>query len=392
MLEQGYDMTVPGTLFHTDAGCAVWARALQPGGVGVFGALAPDNFGDVVPSTVGPAGVAGLNFGMDSGAGVAGVSSDASGVSGTSSSGTGVSGTSSSGTGVSGVSSSGTGVSGTSSDGTGIMAKSTSGRAVWGVSESFIATVGDSISGTGVWGASQSGTGVVGFAEGGGGGADLDLSEATGVLGRSDSPTGRGVWGVSTRFMGTVGDSQTGTGVWGHSGTGPGVVAVSDSGRGIQAKGNPAGHFEGDVEITGDVRLFNADCAEEFTTSGTEPIEAGAVVVIDDDGGLRLSDAPYDRRVAGVVSGGGGAPPAMTLNSRPTAERRFPVALIGRVLCMADASEQPIAVGDLLTTSPTPGHAMRASDPVRAFGAVIGKSLSRLSSGRGLIPILVALQ
>jgi hypothetical protein len=52
----------------------------------------------------------------------------------------------------------------------------------------------------------------------------------------------------------------------------------------------------------------------------------------------------------------------------------------------------PIEVGDLLTTSPTPGHAMKATDPVRAFGAVIGKALRALGDGQGLIPILVALQ
>jgi hypothetical protein len=35
---------------------------------------------------------------------------------------------------------------------------------------------------------------------------------------------------------------------------------------------------------------------------------------------------------------------------------------------------------------------MKASDRDRAFGSVIGKALERLSSGTGLIPILIALQ
>jgi hypothetical protein len=52
----------------------------------------------------------------------------------------------------------------------------------------------------------------------------------------------------------------------------------------------------------------------------------------------------------------------------------------------------PIEVGDLLTTSSCSGHAMKASDPFRAFGAVIGKALRPLASGRGKIPVLVALQ
>jgi hypothetical protein len=35
---------------------------------------------------------------------------------------------------------------------------------------------------------------------------------------------------------------------------------------------------------------------------------------------------------------------------------------------------------------------MKATDPARAFGAVIGKALAGLADGTGLLPILVALQ
>jgi hypothetical protein len=57
-----------------------------------------------------------------------------------------------------------------------------------------------------------------------------------------------------------------------------------------------------------------------------------------------------------------------------------------------DADYGAIGLGDLLTTSGTLGHAMRAADPARAFGAVVGKALGSLEQGRGLLPILVALQ
>jgi hypothetical protein len=57
-----------------------------------------------------------------------------------------------------------------------------------------------------------------------------------------------------------------------------------------------------------------------------------------------------------------------------------------------DAGFGAIAVGDLLTTSPTKGHAMRANDAARAFGAVLGKALGALKEGQGLVPILVTLQ
>jgi len=62
------------------------------------------------------------------------------------------------------------------------------------------------------------------------------------------------------------------------------------------------------------------------------------------------------------------------------------------VFCKVDASYSPIDRGDLLTTSETPGHAMKAADPRLAFGAILGKALRPLVAGRGLIPVLVALQ
>ena len=65
---------------------------------------------------------------------------------------------------------------------------------------------------------------------------------------------------------------------------------------------------------------------------------------------------------------------------------------MGKVFCKVDAQFGAIEVGDLLTTSPTPGHAMKTSDPFKAFGAVIGKALRPFTAGRGLIPILIALQ
>ena len=65
---------------------------------------------------------------------------------------------------------------------------------------------------------------------------------------------------------------------------------------------------------------------------------------------------------------------------------------MGRVFCKADARYSPIEIGDLLTTSHTPGHAMKAADPLKAFGAVIGKALKPLDEGDRLIPILVSLQ
>jgi hypothetical protein len=115
-------------------------------------------------------------------------------------------------------------------------------------------------------------------------------------------------------------------------------------------------------------------------------------MVFDNDGALRPCNTPYDRRVAGVVSGAGSYRPGIVLDRRPSALARAPIALAGKVFCQVCADSQGIVPGDLLTTAETPGHAMKATDRDRAFGAVLGKALGRLDGGTGMIPVLVALQ
>lgn len=60
--------------------------------------------------------------------------------------------------------------------------------------------------------------------------------------------------------------------------------------------------------------------------------------------------------------------------------------------CKVDADIAPIHCGDLLTTSPTKGHAQKVQDRSKAVGAIIGKALASRSKGKGIIPILVLLQ
>lgn len=149
----------------------------------------------------------------------------------------------------------------------------------------------------------------------------------------------------------------------------------------------------GDISAGGTIEGQGGDCAEYFDISGTEKIiEPGTVIVLDQEGKLRQSTDAYDKKVAGVVSGAGGCRPGIVLDKKPTENNRMPVALVGKVYCKVDAQYAPIEVGDLLTTSPTHGHGMKADDPLKAFGAVIGKSLRSLPEGKGLIPILIALQ
>jgi hypothetical protein len=149
---------------------------------------------------------------------------------------------------------------------------------------------------------------------------------------------------------------------------------------------------DGNVLVTGDITLSGADCAENFDVEEAQSLEPGMVMVIGDEEKVYQCTQAYDKRVAGVISGAGEYKPGMILGNNQSQNKRLPVALTGKVYCKVDTQYAPIAVGDLLTTSPSPGHAMKASDPLKAFGAILGKALRPLTQGEGLIPILVALQ
>lgn len=140
------------------------------------------------------------------------------------------------------------------------------------------------------------------------------------------------------------------------------------------------------LEITG------ADLAEKFPA--TERLEPGMVVAIDREhaGKLCLARSAYDRAVAGVVSGANDFAAGAILGNLPGHESAPAIALTGRVYVWCDATSGPIEPGDLLTSSDTPGHAMRATDRDRAHGAVVGKAMTRLAGGKGLVLVLVNLQ
>lgn len=340
---------------NSSAGAGVLGRSGGPGGTGVVG-------------TAGPAGGTGVRGDGDDGAGVLGVADTGSGVVGTSNSGAGVQGRTVDGVGVHGR-------AGDEHDDL-----SGSGRGVLGEARSATAVEGQSRSGVGVWGESQYGEGVHGV---------------------SSSRSVAAVAGIQ------LNPASTGAGVYGeHRGSGP------------------AGFFhgnvvvQGDIAVTGHLDFVGADFAEEFRLAGSpeadgadeagvdpDPAaryaEPGTVMVIDSDQSLRPSSTPYDRRVAGVVTGAGDLRPGVVLGRDPldggpledgSRQPRVAVALMGRTYCLVDASYGAVETGDLLTTSPTAGHAMRATEPTRAFGAVLGKALRPLAAGQGLVPILVTLQ
>jgi hypothetical protein len=274
--------------------------------------------------------------------------------------------------------------------------------------------------GHGVFGTSANWEGVHG---------ETNSTTAGGVAGIQLNPngTGAGVYGESrgkgpagffkgdVMVFGTVnadnpngralqGNSQTQDAIQGTSAapTHAGVSAVNTGdGFGLWAKAKTAGHFEGDVQVTGtitvdgDVVLTNQDCAEDFDIELCANIEPGTVMALSEHGLLQESQHAYDKKVAGVISGAGKFKPGLILGREKgqNDNHRAAVALTGKVYCKVDAQFGEISVGDLLTTSATPGHAMKAADPLKAFGSVIGKALQSMSAGKkGLIPILVALQ
>jgi hypothetical protein len=136
-----------------------------------------------------------------------------------------------------------------------------------------------------------------------------------------------------------------------------------------------------------------SDVAEPFPVREQNRVKPGMVVSIDATrtGSLRLANRPYDKAVAGIVSGANGIRTGMTLSQTGTvADGTHPIALTGRVWCYVDADVNGgIEPGDLLTTSKTPGYAMKATAARRMQGATIGKAMSALKRGKGLVLVLV---
>ena len=167
--------------------------------------------------------------------------------------------------------------------------------------------------------------------------------------------------------------------IWGATYDG---VQVNSAGRyGVQANTDGTyGFYTPDKIYAGD---GYSDIAEHVDAVGA--VEPGDVVVIDPERDERVvrSTTPYDTAVAGIIS----TDPAMVIGE---SETETPLALAGRVPCKVSAENGSIRRGDLLTTSSTPGHAMKATEP--RLGTVLGKAMGELESGTGVITVLVTLQ
>lgn len=172
---------------------------------------------------------------------------------------------------------------------------------------------------------------------------------------------------------------------------------------------------------------------EMFVNAVGDPVEQGDVVVLSDVPAthfygtgnaiplmeIDLGKVAYDTRVCGIVDTFvsqndlpsvepdptnaeasayhplghlGGKDPEQPREQVKESQMGRMVTLGAYSFCKVDADIAPIETGDLLTTSPTPGHAQKVTDRAKAVGAIIGKALAPLASGKGKIPVLVTLQ
>jgi hypothetical protein len=139
--------------------------------------------------------------------------------------------------------------------------------------------------------------------------------------------------------------------------------------------------------------VAGSDFAEALPAKGGKAgFEPGDVLVMSGDaaGSVERSSQRYDTRVIGVYS----TRPAV-LGAEKNGETRVdpddvPVAITGIVPTRVTSENGTIRPGDLLTTSSTPGYAMKAT--THPPGTIVGKALETLDGGKGTIRVLVLMR
>jgi hypothetical protein len=169
------------------------------------------------------------------------------------------------------------------------------------------------------------------------------------------------------------------------------ALAARRGGEAAVRDASSEGVVQPEHELDVHARSFHpsaGELASQFAVS--EPVQPGDVLVIDTErpGMLRRAASPSDPTVVGVVADS----PGVLLGSADSGAQpsRAAVALSGVASCKVDASFGPVYPGDLLVTSPNPGHAMRGDAPLP--GTVVGKALEEATSGTGTIRVLVMLR
>ncbi|MBI1744041.1 hypothetical protein HYR54_13390 [Candidatus Acetothermia bacterium] len=202
---------------------------------------------------------------------------------------------------------------------------------------------------------------------------------------------------------------STGSGIalWGRThGTDSALVLDNIGGSGDLIKAFASGgNLRFQVTNSGNVLADGsfsgpADFAEMMEVAGSKTdFEPGDVLVIGTDGKLIKATQAYATNLAGVYSTKPGflgdteiAEKGIEATEKPSGKARVPVAVIGIVPVKVSAENGTIHAGDMLTTSNTPGYAMKCTDKLQCFGAVLGKALGSLEQGKGVITVLVTLR
>jgi hypothetical protein len=290
-----------------------------------------------------------------------------------------------------------------SGSGAAVVAASVSGNGLSAISNS------SGVGSAAVYGSHINGEGIVGESSGASVGA---------VVGRHDA-NGYGVYGVNTGSGTGVRGETSGPGIAGEfrngspsstnytlralsgaMGTVLDIEALNPSFTGaLAAFSNLNGRvaridYTGKGFFNGGTQTGGADVAEAFETA--EPVSAyepGDVLVIATTRNrtVERSTVAHSTRVAGVYA----TKPGVLLTERDIEADQgdtVPMGVIGVIPTKVSGESGAIQRGDLLVTSSTPGHAMRAGAQPAA-GTIIGKALEPFDgAGTGRINVLVSIR
>jgi len=293
---------------------------------------------------------------------------------------------------------------------------------------------------TGVYGyvsSADADTGVKGLATGGGN--DIGVY-GEGYIGAYGNGSNYGVYGQGNTYgvygcrgdstygiLGYVGAGNDSMGVYAHGahhgvygrsnycgvygqGNIYGVEGYSDNGLAFCGRTNnandtvmalfgPGGLSDAEFRFMTDGNAFadgswtggGADFAEMVDVKGTGYEPGDVLVIADGKRVLEKSSEPYSTKVMGVVS----TQPGFVAGGGDEAKGDIPVAVVGIVPCKVTGEGGEIKAGDLLTTSSTPGYAMKAAPvdlggiEIYRPGTILGKAMEDFSGTEGTILIYV---